>query len=132
MQCLWICQKLSISYLKGRKQNIRINNTPSIFQILNSGVPQGSILGQILFNVLINDLLLWKSYSELINFADENTISKAENIFEELIITFGKKSQAVIDLYQMKWLIILTNFKQLFLREEVINSENYVKLLACL
>ena len=37
------------SYLKNRKQNVKINNTYSVFQVLLSGVPQGSILGPILF-----------------------------------------------------------------------------------
>ena len=38
------------SYLKRRKQNVKINNIYSDFQVLLSGVPQGSILGPILFN----------------------------------------------------------------------------------
>ena len=67
------------SYLKRRKQNVRINNTHSIFQILLSGVPQGSILRPILFNIVINDLLLWISNSALSKFEDDNTISAAEN-----------------------------------------------------
>ena len=33
------------SYLKRRKQGVKIKNTDSVFQILLSGVPQGSILG---------------------------------------------------------------------------------------
>ena len=37
------------SYLKRRKQSVQINNTYSIFQLLLSGAPQGSILGPILF-----------------------------------------------------------------------------------
>ena len=85
------------SYLKRRKQNVRINNTHSIFQILLSWVRQGFILGLILFSIFINGLLLWISNSELLNFADDNTISAAENTIEELISTLEKESQAAID-----------------------------------
>ena len=44
------------SYLKRRKQGVKINDAESVFQILLSGIPQGSTLGPILFNFLINDL----------------------------------------------------------------------------
>ena len=43
------------SYLKRSKQGVKINETESALQIFLSGVPQGSILGPILFNILIND-----------------------------------------------------------------------------
>ena len=78
------------SYLKRRKQNVRINNAHSIFQILLSEVPEGSILGPILFNIFMNDLLHWISNSELLNFADDNRISATENTIEELISTLEK------------------------------------------
>ena len=75
------------SYLKRRKQNVRINNTHSVFQILLSAVPHSSILGPLLFNKFINDLYLWVSKTDLSNFADDNTISAAENTIEKLIST---------------------------------------------
>ena len=44
--------KIFFSYLKGK--NVKITNTYSVFQVLLSGVLQGSILGPILFNIFIN------------------------------------------------------------------------------
>ena len=45
------------SYLKRRKQGIKTNDSKSVFQTFLSGIPQGSILGPILFNILINDFV---------------------------------------------------------------------------
>ena len=41
------------SYLKRRKQGVKINDTESVFQTLLSGIPQGFTLGPILFNIFI-------------------------------------------------------------------------------
>ena len=65
------------SYLKRRTQNIKINNTHNVFQVLLSGVPKCSILGPLLFNIFINDLYLWITKRNLLNF-DDNTITADE------------------------------------------------------
>ena len=93
-------------FLKRRKQNVRINNTHSVFQILLSRVPQGSILGPLLFNVFINDLHLLVSKTNLLNFADDNTISAAENTIEKLISTLEQDSQATIDWFKIDEMIV--------------------------
>ena len=75
------------SYLKRRKQNVRINNIHSFFQILLSGFFQSSVLPPLLFNKFINYLFLWVSKTGLLNFADDSTISAAENTMEKLVST---------------------------------------------
>ena len=47
------------SFLKCRKQDVKINEIECVFQILLSDIPQGSILGPILFNILINDFIFF-------------------------------------------------------------------------
>ena len=47
------------SYIKLRKQGVKINDTENVFQILLSGIPKDSILGLILFNILMNDFLFF-------------------------------------------------------------------------
>ena len=84
------------SYLKRRNQCVKINNFLSDFLIMLSGVPQGSILGPILFNIFINDLFLWIDEADIANFADDNTISSLANSIPELIKILERESEKAI------------------------------------
>ena len=67
------------SYLSNRKQFVRIKNCPSELKHISNGVPQGSILGPILFLFFINDLPLCSNILMPTLYADDTTFSIAHN-----------------------------------------------------
>ena len=68
------------SYLKNRSQLTKVNNMYSSSNMISLGVPQGSILGPLLFIIYINDLMNVTSLAKFYMFADDTAIMvKARN-----------------------------------------------------
>ena len=62
------------SYLSNRKQYVVYNDSKSDLVDINIGVPQGSILGPLLFLIYINDMSKSTNMFSFINFADDTTL----------------------------------------------------------
>lgn len=95
-------------YLKNRSQCVRIKNIISSPKDITFGVPQGSILGPILFNVYVNDLKKFLGNCFIIQYADDTQIvieGKVENI-EELIRRAEEILNKVKLYFQMNGLLL--------------------------
>ena len=62
------------SYLSSRKQFVIINNSESTLLSVTTGVPQGSVLGPLLFLLYVNDICNCSNIADIISFADDTTV----------------------------------------------------------
>ena len=66
--------KLISSYLENRQQFVEFRNTKSKILQISTGIPQGSIVGPLLFLIYINDFPSASSYFNFIMYADDTTL----------------------------------------------------------
>ena len=83
-----------------------MENVFSSFKTLQSGVPQESILGPILFNIFLNDLQDKLKNSDLYNFADDNTISAVWKSITDLIKTLEHESNITVKWFNENKMIL--------------------------
>ena len=84
--------RLIHSYLTNRKQRTKVNGKYSSWEVILFGVPQGSILGPLLFNIFLCDLFLIMKETSFASNADDNTpYVTAENL-DEVIKSLEKDS----------------------------------------
>ena len=77
--------KLVYCYLKNRYQRVKVNSNYSFWTEILNGVPQGSVLGPLLFNIYVSDLFLFLNKSDIANYADDNTLYTYEKNMDQVI-----------------------------------------------
>ena len=87
------------SYLSNRKQRVKINDTYSSWSEILFGVPQGSILGPLLFNIFICDMFYFLEGFDIANYADDSTPYCAGKSAESVVNNLEQSSTILF-----KWL----------------------------
>uniref|UniRef100_A0A7M5X3F0 Reverse transcriptase domain-containing protein n=1 Tax=Clytia hemisphaerica TaxID=252671 RepID=A0A7M5X3F0_9CNID len=90
--------RLMHSYLSNRKHRVRVGSHLSSWLDILLGVPQGSILGPLLFNIFINDLFY--IIKEISNFADDNTLSSSGPSIDDVNLKLLRQLRIVLDWFK--------------------------------
>ena len=92
-------------YLNSRQHRVKIGDEFSNFLNILLGIPQGSILGPLLFNLFLNDLLLFSREAEICNFADDNTLFASAESLDQVICILQREVHNVIHWFNINSLV---------------------------
>ena len=109
------CLRFINSYLSGRKQRVKIGSTFTDWLDIVSGVPQGSVLGPLLFNIYVNDLIYLIQNTEICNFAGDNTIYSCGTNLDGIIIDLEEDLSQVLEWFESNRLVAIPSKFQMML-----------------
>ena len=89
--------RLIHNYLSNRKKRVKINSVYNIWKDISYGVPQGSILGPLLFKIHLCDLFYFLENTNIASYADDKTLYSAQKNREKVINTIETSSQVLFD-----------------------------------
>ena len=99
-----IALKLLCSNLTGRKQRTKINQSFSAWAEILFGVPQGSILGPLLFIIYLNDLFIFTDKFDVANYADDSSAYEYKKTLDEVITCLECDAACLLEWYQNNYL----------------------------
>ena len=119
------------TYLTQRKQQVYVNNSKSDIGQVSYGVPQGSILGPLLFLLFINDLPLYVNNVNTDLYADDTTLYDIQNSVEDIennlqialdrLNTWCKCNGMLLNSSKTKIMLVTTNQKRQRLDKEILD-----------
>ena len=128
------------SYLADRKQRTKVNNSFSEWHNILNGVPQGSILGPLLFNIYLNDIFYFVNTCDIANYADDTTPYSVDIFMDSLLNSLEADTHTFIKWFRNNYLqlnadkchLLISNHNKdinINVGEEVIECSTSVKLL---
>jgi hypothetical protein len=132
--------ELLANYLTNRKQRVKVGGTVSDWNEILKGIPQGSILGPIAFNIFMNDVFCAIKDGILFNYADDNTVVVQSKTKAGVLDKISQNSNHLITwctVNQMeanasKFQVMIANESspiKIDIQNTTIHSEPHVKLL---
>ena len=127
--------------MSNRKQKVKINNVFSSWKDLILGVPQGSVLGLLLFNIYLNDLFFFLKDVGICNFADDTTTYIPDESLENVPKLLENNSMLAIRWFESNYMklntdkcrLIVSDYKHeqvwVNIGKDLIWESNDVKLL---
>ena len=94
---------LLLDYITYRKQLTKIDSSFSSWCHINTGVPQESILGPLLFNIFINNFFSTQM-SEVCNFADDSTLFCGDKNLDLVFLNLDSDLSNVMDWFKINFL----------------------------
>ena len=133
------------NYLSNRFQRVKIGAKFSDWLKTLVGIPQGSVLGPLLFNIFLNDLILFIRNANICNFADDNSLYTASKDQSELNSILQKEISNVLYWFKINsmaanpdkfQLMFLGNIKEkamsISINNVLLQPQNSVELLGML
>ena len=96
--------KLIYNYLMNRNQRVKINLSYSSWSEVHCGVPQGSILGPLFFNIYICDMFLFVDDIDIAAYADDNTPYIHGSSYESVTSSLVKSVNDMIDWFDANYM----------------------------
>lgn len=123
------------SYLVNRTQRTKVNNTFSTNKCINTGVPQGSVLGPLLFILYLNDINYIQECEFINLFADDALLTASDVSLPNAINKINRTLQRVsefldinklkLNINKTKCMIVTTQHKYNLIDKNVINIQIY-------
>ena len=107
--------KFLFSYLCQRQQRVKIKSSRSEWKLMKRGIPQGSCLGPLLFNLFLSDVFASIKLCELFNYADDNTLSSSSSDIDKVIENLLIDSNIIIQWFNQNFMKVNPQKFQLML-----------------